>query len=152
MNDSAPSLADALLPELTFVWVRSTRFGEQSARLMRSFSFGTWPCSRFALEPSRGARRLPGGESRDEPGTNQREKQTTDHEHRSSIGKVHENQTWKIGVEGLPKKSCQLWSWPLARSVPFRSSSVGYGEQQLSLLCNAYARLEVLGGRLWGES
>ncbi|CAK9004900.1 MMS19 nucleotide excision repair protein homolog (MMS19-like protein) [Durusdinium trenchii] len=27
------------------------------------------------------------------------------------------------------------------------SSSVGYGEQQLSLLCNAYARLEVLGGR-----
>jgi len=25
---------------------------------------------------------------------------------------------------------------------PVRASSVGYGEQQLSLLCNAYARLE----------
>ena len=47
-----------------------------------------------------------------------------------------------VGVQHLSSRTCHKSCW-LELS---RSSSVGYGEQQLSLLCNAYARLEVLSG------
>ena len=46
------------------------------------------------------------------------------------------------GALHLSSRTCHKSCW-LELS---RSSSVGYGEQQLSLLCNAYARLEVLSG------
>lgn len=47
-----------------------------------------------------------------------------------------------VGVQNVSSRTCHK-SCSLELS---RSSSVGYGEQQLSLLCNAYARLEVLSG------
>lgn len=47
-----------------------------------------------------------------------------------------------VEVQHVSSRTCHKSCW-LELS---RSSSVGYGEQQLSLLCNAYARLEVLSG------